>query len=221
MDDAAFRKQPAPPAARTAGRPDPVRASDADRDRVADLLGDALAEGRLTAEEHADRVGAAYAARTLGELEPLVADLPGGRRPGPGAAFAADAAAPPASRAGRTLVAVFSGAARRGRWRAGPRIDAFACFGSVELDLSEAVFEQQEVVVNAVSLFGSVEITVPENVTLRDAGSGVMGAFEVEGLAADDPSAPVVVVRGVSVCGAVQAAARRGKRVQDLRSRRH
>ncbi|MGY4902865.1 DUF1707 SHOCT-like domain-containing protein [Streptomyces sp. 900116325] len=35
-----------------------------------------MAEGRLTAEEHAERVDAVYRAKTVGELEPLVRDLP-------------------------------------------------------------------------------------------------------------------------------------------------
>jgi len=61
------------------GRPD-VLASDADRDGVARRLGSAFAEGRLTADEHADRVQAIYGARTLGELAGLTADLPGPAR---------------------------------------------------------------------------------------------------------------------------------------------
>lgn len=58
-----------------AGRPD-VLASDADRDAVAGLLSAAFAEGRLTAAEHAERVRAAYGARTQGGLGALTADLP-------------------------------------------------------------------------------------------------------------------------------------------------
>jgi hypothetical protein len=53
-----------------------VLASDADRDAAAGQLSSALAEGRLTAGEHAERVGAVYAARTWGELGALTADLP-------------------------------------------------------------------------------------------------------------------------------------------------
>src|SRR5690606_17459971 len=52
------------------------RASDADRDRIAAILGEALATGRLTSAEHADRLDAAYSAVTLGDLAPLVKDLP-------------------------------------------------------------------------------------------------------------------------------------------------
>jgi hypothetical protein len=59
-----------------AGRPG-VLASDADRDAAAGVLCSAFAEGRLTAEEHAERVRAAYGARTTGDLDSLTADLPG------------------------------------------------------------------------------------------------------------------------------------------------
>ena len=53
-----------------------LRASDADRERVAEALREAYAEGRLTAEEHSERVDSVYAAKTLGELVPLTVDLP-------------------------------------------------------------------------------------------------------------------------------------------------
>jgi hypothetical protein len=53
-----------------------VRASDADRERTATLLREHHAVGRLTAEEFSERVDKAFAARTLGELEDLLADLP-------------------------------------------------------------------------------------------------------------------------------------------------
>src|SRR5436190_1698862 len=55
--------------------------SDADRDRVADILREALAEGRLTADEHAERVDGVYRAKTHADLEPLVRDLPGAHTP--------------------------------------------------------------------------------------------------------------------------------------------
>ena len=53
-----------------------MRASDEDRDRVAGLLQEHHAEGRLTAEEFSERMDAALHARTLGELDELLADLP-------------------------------------------------------------------------------------------------------------------------------------------------
>ena len=53
-----------------------LRASDADRERVAARLGDACAEGRLPVEELSHRLEAAFAARTVRELDGLMADLP-------------------------------------------------------------------------------------------------------------------------------------------------
>lgn len=53
-----------------------LRASDADRERVAEVLRDALAEGRLDMEEFQERLDATYQARTYGELAPITRDLP-------------------------------------------------------------------------------------------------------------------------------------------------
>jgi Domain of unknown function (DUF1707) len=53
-----------------------IRASDADRDRTAAALREHLAAGRLTTEEFDERLDKTYAAKTLGELDDLMADLP-------------------------------------------------------------------------------------------------------------------------------------------------
>ena len=53
-----------------------TRASDADRDRTAAALREHLAAGRLTIEEFDERLDKAYAAKTLGELDQVMADLP-------------------------------------------------------------------------------------------------------------------------------------------------
>lgn len=53
-----------------------LRASDADRERTAQLLREHHAVGRLTAEEFESRLGQVFQARTLGELDALLADLP-------------------------------------------------------------------------------------------------------------------------------------------------
>ncbi|HEY9377459.1 MAG TPA: DUF1707 domain-containing protein, partial [Jiangellaceae bacterium] len=58
-----------------------MRASDSDRDRVAAVLRDAHADGRLAQDELLERLGATYEARTYGDLDRLVADLPRPSRP--------------------------------------------------------------------------------------------------------------------------------------------
>ena len=211
-----LEKRPQQPAA--AG-PAGLRASDADRDRTADILREALAEGRLTAEEHAERIDGVYRAKTQTELEPYVRDLPGAHQPSP--APAARTGAPPPGPLpavpDENLVAVFSAATRKGRRRAIRRTHAYAVFGSVEIDLTEALFEHQQILIKAWAVFGSVEIKVPENVTLRGSGSGVLGAFEVDSQESEDAQAPVVLVDGHAVLGSVEARAERGKLVTDLR----
>src|SRR5438445_1176207 len=54
-----------------------LRASDADRDRVIERLRQSASEGRLLTEELEQRLEAALSARTYGQLDALVADLPG------------------------------------------------------------------------------------------------------------------------------------------------
>jgi hypothetical protein len=213
-----LEKRPEQPAPQT-----DLRASDADRDRTADILREALAEGRLTAEEHAERIDGVYRAKTHAELEPLVRDLPGAhtqRRP------AASSPAPNRPTMGavpavadENLVAVFSTSTRKGRWRVGRRTHAYAVFGNIEIDLSEAIFEYQQVVIKAVSVFGNVEVRVPENISLRGSGGGVLGNFEVDTLDSADPDAPVVYVDGIAVLGNIEAKPKRGKRLRDLHDR--
>lgn len=53
-----------------------LRASDADREGTADALRDHATAGRLDPDELDERLGAAYAARTVEDLAGLVADLP-------------------------------------------------------------------------------------------------------------------------------------------------
>ncbi|WP_232050497.1 DUF1707 domain-containing protein [Actinoplanes sp. OR16] len=56
---------------------DEMRAGDADRQKVADQLKAALDEGRLDLGEYDERIQKAYGARTYGDLDPLLIDLPG------------------------------------------------------------------------------------------------------------------------------------------------
>ncbi|MGW4874476.1 DUF1707 SHOCT-like domain-containing protein [Streptomyces chartreusis] len=198
-----------------------LRASDADRDRIADILRDALGEGRLTADEHAERVEGVLAAKTVGELEVFIRDLPAAQRRRDPYVAAPSRPAPGAIpvEPDDNVVAVFSSAVRKGRWRAGRRIHAYAIFGSVEIDLSEALFQYQHVMIRAISVFGNVEVRVPENVSLRGAGGGVLGNFEVDHLDAEDPEAPVVHVDGWAVLGNIEGRPKRGKLVADILDR--
>lgn len=90
--------------------------------------------------------------------------------------------------------------------------------GDITIDLTEAVFEQQVTEINVTCVLGNVEVLVPENVTLRGYGSGVLGNFEVrgEGRGESDPQAPVVIVRGFALLGNIEARPKMGARLVDL-----
>jgi hypothetical protein len=89
--------------------PAAMRASDADRDAILSDLSEHFQAGRLTVEELDERTGRALAARTMGELGELVADLPGAGTPA--AASPAERPRPQCGHAGPPLPAVLVGIA--------------------------------------------------------------------------------------------------------------
>jgi uncharacterized protein DUF1707 len=89
-----------------------MRTSERDRERVADFLRDRCAEGRLTADELAERLDAVWSSRTYGELEWLLQDLPGGHAVLSGAVPARRRSAnPPAVRSVAGVVLILAAAA--------------------------------------------------------------------------------------------------------------
>ncbi len=99
-----------------------LRISDADRDRAASILNQAMAEGRLTPDEHSQRLDGIYAAKTQADILPFVSDLP--------AAAPAVTAGPASRKTPARLISVFSSTERRGRWRAPEAIGAVS-LGSI------------------------------------------------------------------------------------------
>ncbi|WP_308346519.1 DUF1707 domain-containing protein [Streptomyces sp. ISL-66] len=214
-----LEKHPAATAAPAVAAAGGLRASDADRDRIAQILADALAEGRLSAEEHSDRLDSLYAFKAVGELDVLVRDLPAPADARQDSVYAPEGyAGQPVGAPAETLVAVCSSSSRKGRWRPGAHTRAVSVLGDITVDLTEAVFEQQVTEINVTCVLGNVEILVPENVTLRGYGSGVLGNVEVhgEGRGAADPHAPVVIVRGFALLGNIEARRKVGARLVDL-----
>lgn len=189
-----------------------LRASDADRDQAASVINNALAEGRLTPDEHSERLDAIYAAKTHAELAPLLDDLPerGSARP---AAAASSAEPVPARRSGR-IIAVLSASTRKGVWHPDPVIEVHTILGAAELDFRDAVLPGKEITVRANSLLGAVEITIPPEMRVIDNGVAFLGAREISGEEeSTDPDSPVLRIEGICVLGAmeVQRKARKGK----------
>jgi len=182
-----------------------MRISDADRDRAASVLGAALAEGRLTADEHAERLDAIYASKTHAEILPLVSDLPG-------AAAAVQAHSTQLERAGASLepagrparmVAVFSNTTRRGLWRVPAAMSAVSVFGLTDLDLGDAVLPGKEIRIRAVSVLGNVQVAVPPDMHVIDEGWALLGGREFPPDSEESAStdAPVLRISGVSILG--------------------
>jgi hypothetical protein len=212
--------------------PDPsdisrLRISDADRDRAASFLGNALAEGRLTAQEHSDRLDVIYAAKTQADIEPAVNDLPGAAAAlasRDGAVAWAPPAGSPATEQAFTgqpakMVAVLSGIQRKGAWRVPREINAVNVVGGTELDLREAILPAREIRIRAICILGGMEITVPPEMHVIDNGWALLGGREIppESTESASPDAPVLRLTGVSILGGIEV---RRKRRKDDGSRR-
>src|SRR3954463_12192945 len=90
-----------------------IRASDAEREYVVDVLRTHCSEGRIDLDEFSERINRVYAARTIGELNDITADLPV-------PTTKSTAAAKDDGRARRAVkwtIGIMSGPSRRGRWR--------------------------------------------------------------------------------------------------------
>jgi Domain of unknown function (DUF1707) len=166
-----------------------LRASDADRDHVAHVLGEHAAAGRLTPAEFEQRLDRAYGARTDGELAELVRDLPASARPGKDA------------KPRRWFVSIMGTSSRRSMRRI-RRAISVALFASPDIDLCHDQLEGDEVVVRGFVLWGWPDIYVPDSVRLEMSGFTLMGGDHERGsdrLAAAD--APVVKVRSYGLIG--------------------
>jgi hypothetical protein len=140
-----------------------IRASDADRERIVVVLQDAVADGRLSAAEHEERVEQAYQAKTLGELTVLTADL-----------------LPPDLQPVRTddgpVTALFRPDRREGRWVVPSRYSATAIGTTVTLDLREALLQTRHVTLEVTVLGGTLTLIVPEGVRVIMPVSSVLGS---------------------------------------------
>ena len=181
-------------------KPSELRASDADRERVVAVLAEAAGDGRLTLEEHSERVQRAYGARTLGELAGLTRDLvPPGAQP-----LQLDDS--------RTVTAFFTTVRREGRWVMPDRLSVTVVGGQVVLDLREALLQGMYTIVHATLVGGSLNILAPEGVTVRVTTSRYSSRMGDDlkprpgpaNRAAKDGGSPLIEVRTFSVAGHVR-----------------
>jgi hypothetical protein len=190
-----------------------MRASDSDRERVAQILHQAMGEGRIDMHELEERLDTVYSAKTLADLEPVVADLPGVNTAEVLKPAASTPVIRPEGRIGgqpgsAASVAVMSGASRKGNWVVPAQHNSFAFWGGVDIDLRDARYAQQNCTITAVAIMAGIDIIVPDDIIVEVTGIGIMGAFESTDRRkpranAASPDAPVVKINGFAFWGGV------------------
>jgi len=187
------RSGSAAPAMRQPVRPEEMRASHADRDRVVEVLRTAAGDGRLTAEDLDERLEIALTARTLADLEPLIVDLP----------FAAAAPVPELGR-----IECRSGATGRdGAWAVPRRLEVDVSSGSVRLDFREAVITWPDLQIDAQVASGSLRLITRPGIVV-DAHQVTVGSGSVKVVPTTTPDVPVelrVTISGQVSSGSLSA----------------
>lgn len=175
---------------------------DEERERVAERVRAAVADGWLELAELDERLGRVYGARTPGELSSAGSGL---IEPGPRDTLVVDRA--PTS---RFALGLFGGFRREGEWVVPARFTARSLWGGGRLDLTEARFAAQETVIRAVALWGGTGIVVPDDIDVEVRGFGLFGVVGRRGARKTGrPGAPRVVVKGLALFGAVVTKPRR------------
>ena len=173
-----------------------VRASDADRERVAVALQAAFAEGRLTMPELEERMAAAYAAGTDAELVTIMHGL---RASAPQSGDWVGAA-PTSMRD----VGIIAGFERKGRWMVGRTFRGLAVIGNGEIDLRQARFIDGETTIRATAIIGNITVVVPEDTDVHIGGTGIIGGFDHHDEGPGTPGAPRITITGFVFCGSVK-----------------
>lgn len=142
-----------------------MRASHEDRDHVVDRLRVAAGDGRIDAEELDQRIEAAMSARTYGELDVIVRDLPesaGTARRAP--------AHRPEDEASQTITVAHGRVDKYGPWLVPEKLKVSARHSSVTLDFTNAVFAggHREVDIELDVAHSNVKLVLPEGSAIDD-----------------------------------------------------
>jgi Domain of unknown function (DUF1707) len=174
-----------------------LRVSHEDRDQVVEQLRVAAGDGRLTAEELDERLETALSARTYGELETLLVDLPASRIPG-GTLL-------PHTAASKELVQLKarSGNIQRiGPWIVPRRIEAEVRSGNATIDFTQAVITHPVLELAVALRSGNLRLIVPPDVVV-DMDSVEVRSGSVRQRARHEPGTPVRLM--VTVSGSVRS----------------
>ncbi len=188
-----------------------LRCSDSDREMVTDVLSRAFAEGRITFEEHDDRLNRAYAARTFAELDVLTADLippSAGLAPNrsatphmPERRFAAST--PSVGPVLRNSTTVMSTLKPGAPLHVPQETSLVVIMGDAKIDLVNATFASETVRINLNIFMAEVKIRVPDGIHVVSAINNVMGDFKANN-PPQGPFSVTVELHGTIVMGDVK-----------------
>lgn len=136
-----------------------LRASHEDRDIIVEQLRVAAGDGRIDAEELDQRIEAALNARTYGELDVLIKDLPPSTQ-------AASQARRTEAEASQSITISHGNTHRRGAWLVPRQLTIAVRHGNVELDFTEAVFHgPREIEIVLDTRHSNIRLLVPDGST--------------------------------------------------------
>ncbi|GEP38035.1 hypothetical protein NPS01_16980 [Nocardioides psychrotolerans] len=192
--------------------PDParMRVSDAQRHEVAEILREAAGDGRIDLGELDERLEATFAAKTYAELAPITSDLTPVVAPAPSAPAIRS---PQPARSTERRVAIMSGFKRSGTWTVPEHLTVLCVMGGADLDLRQATYAADEVVITVNAIMGGASIVVGPHTRVILEGTGIMGDYSgPSGLVAAelDDTSPTVRVRGVAIWGGVSVERKHG-----------
>lgn len=192
-----------------------LRVSDAEREYVGQLLQRAVGQGMLSLGEFTERMDTALAARTRGELNSVLFDLPGIRvvgtdhtaqAPTPSPRPPTPVAAAYQADAPTVIRAKLSSVTRKGAWQVPATLHVENWLSNVTLDFTSAVMQTQVVEVTIDGYCGSVTVVVPGDATVDLNSIETVGGSTTNKVRTGPNIGPLhLVVRGQMRFGSVTA----------------
>ncbi|MEU4316459.1 DUF1707 domain-containing protein [Nocardia sp. NPDC024068] len=194
-----------------------LRVSDAEREHVGELLQRAVGLGMLSLGEFTERMDTALAAKTRGDLNSVLIDLPGVRligepptrrsghgrpmpRPQTGAAQLSGVVQ------GGAIRPRMSGVNRRGNWQVAPLLRVNSWLSGVTLDFTQAVMTTQVVEIQVDDYASSLTLIVPQEATVDLDGLELVGSSVNNKVRSGPPIGPLhLLVHGRIRFGSVTA----------------
>lgn len=198
-----------------------LRVSDAEKEHVGQLLQRAVGQGMLSLGEFTERMDTALAAKTRGELNSVLADLPGMQiaedpaphTPSPYPSYTGNSPASPwhpaqQGQGGHSDVVrgTMSTVSRKGPWHVPPTLTIQSKMSTVTLDFTQAVMSTQVVEVMVDDYCSTISLVVPKEATVDLNGVETVGGSANNKVRTGPPIGPLhVIVRGKVRFGSITA----------------